>query len=42
MTPINNEGVKDGNDQKTRSLEQVKARRPEAVAQAQGQTPIAN
>jgi hypothetical protein len=32
MTPINNQGVKDGNHQQTRSLEQGKARRAEATA----------
>ncbi len=36
MTPTNNQGVKYGNHQQTRSLEQGKARRPEATAQAEG------
>jgi integrase len=35
MTPINNQGVCYGNHQQTRSLEQGKARRPEATPQAE-------
>lgn len=35
-TPINNQGVSDGNYPQARSLEQRKARRPEVTPQAEG------